>query len=130
LTQTVTSTLQAKSGTNYLFLTLGNFNDGLPAALRQAGLGNVKILGLVPDSSSIQGLVQGSNAMWVNNSPTMLGWIQVDSVFRALDSNTATSDDVLPGIYTMTQQNINGANEAPTYPANYQDLFKQLWKVG
>jgi hypothetical protein len=130
LTQTITSTLQAKPSTGYLFLTLGNLNDGLPSALRQAGLGKVKIVGLVPDSSSIQGLVQKTNSMWVDNSAVMLGWIQVDAVFRALDSNVVTSDNVLPGIYAMTQDNINGATQAPTYPSNYAELFKQLWKVG
>jgi hypothetical protein len=130
LTQTITSTLQAKPSTGYLFLTLGNLNDGLPSALRQAGLGKVKIVGLVPDSSSIQGLVQKTNSMWVDNSAVMLGWIQVDAVFRALDSNAVTSDNVLPGIYAMTQDNINGATQAPTYPSNYAELFKQLWKVG
>jgi hypothetical protein len=130
LTQTITSTLQAKPSTGYLFLTLGNLNDGLPAALRQAGLGKVKILGLVPDSSSIQGLAQKTNSMWVDDSAVMLGWIQVDAVFRALNSNAVTSDNVLPGIYAMTQDNINGATQAPTYPSNYAQLFKQLWKVG
>jgi hypothetical protein len=129
LGQQITSSLQAEPDANYLFLSLGNFNDGLSALLRQAGLQNVKVFGTVPDTSSIQGLVQKTNSMWINNSTTMLGWALVDSIFHALDSGQPTSVDVLPGLYTMTQDNIDGASSVPTYPKDYVDEWKKLWQV-
>jgi hypothetical protein len=131
LGQGIVSTLQAQTHANYLYLALGNFNSGLSAQLRAAGLQDrVKVFGAVPDTSSIQGLVQKTNSMWVNNSTTMLGWSLVDALLRAKGSGQPTSDDVLPGLYAMTPQNIDGATTVPTYPQDYAQEWKKLWLVG
>jgi hypothetical protein len=130
VTQAMVSSMQAKPDTDYVFLTLGNLNDGLPGALRQASIPDIKIFGLVPDDSGIQALGDSSNAMWVTNTPTILGWALVDAAFRALDRNAPVTMDVIPGLFTLTPDNIGGATKAPTYPTNYPDLFKEVWKVG
>jgi ABC-type sugar transport system substrate-binding protein len=130
VTNAIVSALQAHPSINYLVVTLGNITDGLAASLQQAGLDHVKIVGATPDNASIKALQDGTNAMWVDLSVVMNGWVELDAGLRALDQQHAVWGHDFP-LAVLTPSNIaKGSSDIPTYPTDYATLFKQIWKAG
>lgn len=130
ITNQITSALQADPSIKYVALSLGNLSDGLAASLNQAGLTGVKIVGQVPDPASIAALHDGSNSMWMNLSLPLDGYMETYAGLLAMDKQAAVTVNDFP-LSMLTTDNVpSGSGDAPTFPTNYPDLFKQLWKVG
>src|SRR5206468_11470867 len=96
-TSTVVSALQADPSIKYVFGTFANLVDGLPAALKQAGITGVKIFGTTPDESSMVSLQTNNYAgWWVTLNAEFDGWAVVDAGLRAIDSGAPVSTGTWP----------------------------------
>jgi ABC-type sugar transport system substrate-binding protein len=130
-TGAIVSSIQANPKIKYLYAVVGNLADGMPAALSTDGISGVKIFGAVPDNQSVQGLQNNTMAWWITQDATMGAWLQVDTVLRVLASGGKPVTENGEPYGVLTPQNIvKDAKMPPTYPTNYQSLFKHLWRVG
>jgi ribose transport system substrate-binding protein len=128
-TTDVVSAIQADPQIKYVYATLGNIADGLPAALSAAGITGVKIFGDVPDPQSILGLQNKTEAWWLASDSTVTGWGELDSVFRVIETGQPVTNNPLP-IGVLTPENVSPGATQPSTPSNYEALFEKLWGLG
>jgi ABC-type sugar transport system substrate-binding protein len=132
--QAVVASLEADPSIKYVYSIESSGVDGLPAALLAADISGVKIFGSIPDPQSLQGLQSGTEAWWVTQDPNLASWLQMDTILRLSEEGGESSgktlvEDVYP-LGVLTPENVSkDAKAIPVYPANYEELFKKLWKV-
>jgi ABC-type sugar transport system substrate-binding protein len=130
-TAAIISAVQADPSIKYVVLASGDIGDGLVAALAQAGITGIHIVGNSPHTADIAGLRNGTEEMWLTPGGLGLyGWVLFDSLLRVIDTGKAFPG--FPQPYTiLTKANVPAdANEDSNFPSNYQSLFRTLWKVG
>lgn len=129
-TTAMISTLQANPHDNYIVVATGGQATGLSAAMRAAGITDVKVVGLtVPDVDALAALQDGSNAMWLDATAEMGAWTALDSVLRVLDTKAPVSGMSYP-VAVLTEKNVPAdAKVVPTYPLDYESEFLKLWHV-
>jgi ABC-type sugar transport system substrate-binding protein len=129
LTSAVVSKLQSSPGTKYVLATIGNMADGLVTALAQANITGIQIFGADPDDNSIAALRAGTNAFWVNQSPISNGWTELDAALRAMHAHAPVTVAGNYPLAVLTPKNVPSGTALPVFPANYQQEFKQIWRV-
>jgi ABC-type sugar transport system substrate-binding protein len=128
-TNAIVSALQSSPSTKYVYTIISDVATGLPAALSQAGITGIKVFGETPDANAIESLRKGTSAWWIDQSPVLNGWTELDAALRALDSGKVIQDNGHYPLAILTPQNV-GSNDNPTYPLDYQSAFKKLWLQG
>jgi ABC-type sugar transport system substrate-binding protein len=130
-TNAIVSALQADPSIKYAYTIIGNVAAGLTTALTQANITGVKIFGEVPDNNAIKALQAGTNAWWVTQSSQINGWMELDAILRVLDTGQPVTTGANP-LGVLTPQNVpqGSTSTIPTYPSNFRELWKQVWKVG
>lgn len=134
--QRVVSTLQADPDIDWVLFSLGDLANGVPAALKAAGLDDsVQVGGESPTSVQVAGLKDGSEDAWVGTSMYTQGYAVADVALRA-----ATGDDLtgLPKALVpqqlMTQDNVADvpvdSEGNITGMADYAGLYRQVWNLG
>ena len=138
LPQMVVSALQQHPETNYIVYTVGDFSLGVAAAAKAAGFTDVKTIGATPIQANIDGLDIGTDEAWVGVSNVIIGWRLVDAAARTFNGDpiphpvATTPEDTsaaawpTPRIYTA--DNAPDSSEF-VEPANYEDLFREMWQV-
>jgi ABC-type sugar transport system substrate-binding protein len=129
-TTAMVSTLQSNPRIKYAVPAIANLATGFPAALTQAGITGVKILGSVPDATAIKALQDRTTAMWVDQSSLIEGWTELDAVLRAIESGKTVTDTGGYLLAMLTHANVPPGPGVPVYPANYAAEFEKLWHVG
>ena len=129
-TTAMVSTLQSNPRIKYAVPAIANLATGLPAALTQAGITGVKILGSVPDATAIKALQDGTNAMWVDQSSLIQGWTELNAALWAIESGKTVTDTGGYPLAMLTHANVPPGSGIPVYPANYPAEFEKLWHVG
>jgi ABC-type sugar transport system substrate-binding protein len=129
-TTAMVSTLQSNPRIKYAVPAIANLATGLPAALTQAGITGVKILGSVPDAAAIKALQDGTNAMWVDQSSLIQGWTELNAALWAIESGKTVTDTGGYPLAMLTHANVPPGSGIPVYPANYPAEFENLWHVG
>ena len=66
----------------YVYVTFGDLATGLPEALSSADLGDVKLLGHVPNPEQLQSLADGTSFAWIPLPRPESGWAAVDAMVR------------------------------------------------
>jgi ABC-type sugar transport system substrate-binding protein len=130
LTSSIVAKLQSSPATKYVLAASGFISDGLPAALSQAGIKGLKIVGNVPSDQSIADLRSGGTTMWVSESSVLAGWIGLNALLRASETGKMVNSESVPRYTILTQKNVGKMTTVPIYPVNYSAEFKKLWKVG
>jgi ribose transport system substrate-binding protein len=124
----VVSAIQSNPDIGYVYVTFGDLATGLPAQLDSADMGDVKVLGHVPNLEQIQSLVDGTSFAWIPLPRPESGWAAVDAMVRLAAGQDVDQEAhaVLP-IEIWTADNV--PNPAVEYegPAGYQDQFTALW---
>ena len=124
----IVSAIQADRSIDYVYAPFGAAVGGLAEALRAAGIDGVKIVGALPDATSIKDLQSGDNSMWVLQTSKQAAWALADNVFRTIDSGTP-SEQIQP-VAILTSENVpKGDIGVPVYPADYQDEWLAKWGV-
>jgi ABC-type sugar transport system substrate-binding protein len=129
-TTAMVSTLQSNSRIKYAVPAIANLATGLPAALTQAGITGVRILGSVPDATAIKALQEGTNAMWVDQSSLIQGWTELNAALWAIETGKTVTDTGGYPLAMLTHANVAPGSGIPVYPANYAAEFETLWHVG
>ena len=129
-TTAMVSTLQSNPRIKYAVPAIANLATGLPAALTQAGITGVSILGSVPDATAIKALQQGTNAMWVDQSSLIQGWTELNAALWAIETGKTVTDTGGYPLAMLTHADVPPGSGIPVYPANYAAEFETLWHVG
>jgi ribose transport system substrate-binding protein len=127
-TQQVVSYLQSHPDINYIISDAGQLEDGLGAALQQAGLTNVKRYGFTPTNIQIEELRSGQPGAWIATPVQVNAWEVADEIARVMvgDATNLWNDEHL--CLLITSANAKDVNASdPEFPADYQQQFKKLW---
>jgi ribose transport system substrate-binding protein len=127
----IASALRSKPSLRYAIL--GNIVEasGLQAALKTAGVSNVKIAGFLGGAADQEAVHSGSESAVTPLPLTVGAWQVVDAALRYAEGMPVTPTTAPFQLLTMANMaaaNISASNAYP-YPVNYQALFKQLWKI-
>jgi ABC-type sugar transport system substrate-binding protein len=118
--------VRAHQGTNYI---VGGFDDeliGLPAAMSQANLTNVKVIGENPTATTLPYLKAGTELASVTFPLDEYEWLMADALARLFVGASVTPDQVTLPLQMITSSSVTDLSAPPQIP-NYQGLFKQLW---
>lgn len=128
----VVSDIQRNPAINYVIFTVGDLATGVRAALNAAGLNHVKIAGATPEVSDLQNLLDGSESAWTTLPLVWSGWAEIDCGLRHVEGMPVPADCAAIPTQLLTSSNIKTINVSQPYVgvANFQDKFKQLWRLG
>jgi len=127
-TSAIISALQKDPSIKYVVACDVPFVDGLPAALKAAGLyGKVKIVGGGATSVEEKGLSTGDFTALTSLAQRYTGWLMVDAAARHLEGTEIAPSDGGEPIQLLTKDSLQAASDSYDYPTNYPDEFKTLW---
>lgn len=123
--------LQRNPSINYVIATEGPFIDGLPAALASAGLSEkVKIAGENGDVENLTDVKNGTEAAFTGASLHIGGWQYVDLAIRHAEGMKFDPYDGIQPKQLLTRSVSFTPAADYDQPADFQQLFRKLWKVG
>ncbi len=126
----IVSAVQKDPSIKYVVACDAPFVDGLPAALRAAGLyGKIKIVGGGATSVEEKGLQTGSFTALTSLAQRYTGWLMVDAAARQLEGATIASSDGGEPIQLLTKSTLQAPSDSYDYPTNYPAEFKALWRL-
>jgi ABC-type sugar transport system substrate-binding protein len=129
-TDQIVSLLQANTAIKYVYTTVSDTVDGLVSALNSAGISGMQIFGNTPDSNAIAALQNRTNAWWLSQSPQINGWMEAYLALKIKETGKTFQLPTEP-VGVITPGNVSHTSTAiPTYPTNYEELFKKLWHAG
>jgi len=129
-TQQVVSYLQSHPDVNYIVSDAAELEDGLAAALQQAGITKVKRYGLGPTNVQFQELISGQpgEGAWVVQPKEEGSWEVADEIARVVVGDRTSLWDTERLTLLVTSANATAVNaDDPEFPANYRQEFKELW---
>jgi ribose transport system substrate-binding protein len=129
---TLVSYLQKNPDTNWLGLAFDAMGQGLPQALRAAGL-DVKVIGAAPTPATAEYIRQGQEAAALGSSQAFVAWMAMDAAARAIVGQPLGRDELFgqPPRQFLTQKDITFDPKVGWTPyPDYQSRFKKLWGVG
>ncbi|RZL23103.1 MAG: sugar ABC transporter substrate-binding protein [Rhodococcus sp. (in: high G+C Gram-positive bacteria)] len=133
-TNAIISFLQSNPDVNYLYLAFGNFETGLGQALKSAGFDGVKVVGVQPQQSQIQSLVNGETHAWIATPQENAMWTLADQMARV--ANNAWDKDqertaAVPPIYIIDTveeaEAVVDLQDGWPGPDGFKDQYKALW---
>jgi ribose transport system substrate-binding protein len=128
----VVSDLQANPDTTVAVFASDEVEDGLPAALKAAGI-TVKTLGNAPGPTNLQYLKVGQETAALAVDLPVLTWTLVDQAAREITGQALTGDEAkgLTDIQFLTQPDItfDPSMGWTGYP-DFATRFAKLWGVG
>jgi ABC-type sugar transport system substrate-binding protein len=134
----IVSALQAHPNVNYLVLQDGNWIYGVPAAMKAAGLTNVKIIMGDPTQPTFDGMASGDNEVMGVATPNILtGWKAVDDLAHYYTGGLSHWVSTGPQDHSPVADSplrIFTQSDAPASaefnePSNYASIFKKLWHI-
>lgn len=124
----IISALQKNKDVTYLASSDAAFMGGLPAALKAAGIKNLKIVGGSPDVNNLQAVADGTETAMTGNADHQYGWTGLDIVARhALGMQVPPGDGGRVEMI-ITKDNVGTpSKDGLQAPADFQDQYKKLW---
>lgn len=123
--------LRANPDIKALYLALDDFAIGLPAALRNAGLEDIKIYSWAPTKAGIQGLQDGERTASVPTQQAEGGWYLADALARIFTEQPivkAEVDDIPWTIWAKdTEAGVPESVDNPPFVVDYEKQFAALW---
>ena len=127
-TQQVVSYIQKHPEVNYVLADSGQLGSGVDAALKQAGLNDVKVYGFDASTVQIEELQNGRTGAWTIAPYQVNGWMMADLIARIKTGGDTTVWDNEHLAYVVTAENADEVNTGdPEFPEGYQDQFRALW---
>lgn len=124
----IVSELQRNPDADYVLLQDGGMALGLIPALKAAGLEDrVTIAGGIPDSQALQDIETGVQAAYVNLPLGQQAWQGLDGLARALMGLPQPEWSIPAQI--LVKDGDYSAEDGHVEPPDYQNMFKELWKV-
>jgi ribose transport system substrate-binding protein len=131
--------LQAHPDVNYVFFTFSDLGKGVGKVLEGSGLRDkVKLTGCCGDSGNAKEIVSGDTDAWTISPNEYTGWTMIDAMARdSVGMDLAESNKL---IYESPSWVVDSPEAVDKYlkptnfdwpgPANFEQQFKELWKVG
>jgi ribose transport system substrate-binding protein len=128
----IVSAVRSDPGAKYVILSNMGLAQGLVPALKAAGVTDVKIAGNDASAQDEAAIRAGTEAAGVPLPLTLAAWQSVDAAVRFSEGMNVPS--VTTPVMLLTTRTMAASNVEPSdvfsYPANYAQVFEQLWKVG
>ncbi|WP_131737955.1 sugar ABC transporter substrate-binding protein [Actinomadura roseirufa] len=127
----IVSYLQAHPDTRYVALAVVDYNAGLDAALRAAGLaGKVKILSRAADAASLKAIQAGTQWASVGLELAAGGYRAVDQLIRLMTGVPLGDRADAPGWQQIyVKGNVTQTSDKPE-PPDYARTYFAAWHVG
>jgi ribose transport system substrate-binding protein len=128
----IVSALRRNPTAKYVVIPDAAYIDGLPSALKAAGLSGIRVLGENGDAAAEADMKSGIEpGAWTGTATAYSGWLDIDAMARLVEkaSLPSASDGGLP-VQLLTQSDITTPSDTFNLPANYPAQFKKLWHVG
>ena len=123
---TVVSYLRAHPAVNYVVAATDGLTIGLPAALKAAGLSNVKIVGQGATPTNLQYMHSGQQAADVAFPYFEVMYAMVNAVAEH-EAGVPVTPSVAPPLWLLTPQNAPVASQAFPVVTDYQAQYRSLW---
>lgn len=130
ISSAVVSALQRNSSLEYAFAFNGGFFTGLPAALQNAGLSDVKVGGYIAVPEDVANLIAGKGGAYGGLNTDYGAWLAVDLALRKEAGVTLPESQQALPFQLLTEDSATEAASDFQLPDGYQDQFKKVWKVG
>lgn len=124
---TLVSALRSDPSATYALASDGALVAGLPAALKAAGVSNVKVAGATATEENQQDLIDGTESAWTVQSFQEEGWIGTDVALRKVEGTPIPASEGIEPTLFLTKKNVGKPVTDYPVPANYRTVFKHLW---
>jgi ABC-type sugar transport system substrate-binding protein len=124
-TNTIVSYLRSHTDVHTLVIGQAQITVGLPAALKAAGLSDVKIVDESPGSESFTYIEAGQQDATVFYPFKEVAWGLVDALARKLSGTPI--EQMNPPFWTVTKANSSGVTDNSPVVTNYKQQFLALW---
>lgn len=125
----IVSTLRANPDTKYVVIAYGGVTVGLPAALKAAGLDDVKILDQSATLQGYQYIATGEQLATVVYPYRDSMWQAVDTFARVFTDQPIDPSDQPPQFWYVDRDNLPGTDEYWPTVEGYQEQYKALWGI-
>ncbi|HEY1689783.1 MAG TPA: substrate-binding domain-containing protein [Solirubrobacteraceae bacterium] len=128
-TTLITNFVRGHAGTN----VVDNMQDvtglGLDAALKGAGVNNVKIIGWAPTEANFPDLAAETEFAFIANPTQEMAWMVADSLARIYTGEEPTPDiETTAPVVIWTTKNLHEwKGVEPPAPTDYVSKFEELW---
>jgi ribose transport system substrate-binding protein len=129
LAQQVVSQLQSNPDIKYVAFGLGDLATGVPAAIKAAGLNDVKVVVRAATPPNMQDLKNGAIAAAFTSEIYEVGWAAVDKTVRALTKQPIGDPEPLGKIRQLTPETLPTDMTKPYQIPNFENGFKTAWGV-
>jgi len=135
--QAVASYLQENTDVNYVLFAFGGLPTGVSAALKTAGITNVKLVGGDFSAPNLQEVIDGTNSAWTSNPKAEASWIMAHAMVLDSLGDTYTEERTGAALQTFivdtpeaAQAILDGGGlQNWKGPKTQADQFKALWNI-
>ena len=135
--QSVASYLQEHPEVNYVHFAFGGLPTGVSAALKTAGITNVKLVGGDFSAPNLQEIVDGTHAAWTSNPKAEASWIMAHAMVLDSLGDTYTEERAGAELQTFIVDTPEAAKaildggglQNWKGPKTMADQFKALWNI-
>jgi ABC-type sugar transport system substrate-binding protein len=125
----VVASLRQNPEIKYVVATFDALTNGLPQALKAAGLNDVKVTINSPSAPFVEALAKGDYAAEIPTSNENRGWLMIDQVARqSVGMDTLQKEHGSLNMQLWTPETVPDG-ETSWDPPNFQDQYKELWLV-
>ena len=126
---TIVSAVQKDPSIKYVISIDQALNAALPNTLKAENISGMKVAGTSLEASDELAIQQGSVAAGTPDSSNFVGWSIVDAALRLVEGMSQPTENTINVMLITKSSNIPPSNSF-NYPANWQEQFKKLWKIG
>lgn len=119
------SYVRTHPGVKYVVLTLDVIAPGLPAALKAAGLNDVKIVSQGGGPDIRQQVASGGLAADAESPQNANYWTLLDAIARWHNGESVKPDKVGSKFFLLTKDTVNGLS--PAIQPDFKEQFTKLW---
>jgi len=124
---TIVSYLRAHPSVNWVALDQDALAPGLPAALKAAGLGNVRFSGQGATAVNYQYIETGQESATVEFPLYEFWWTAVDAITRWVSGESLAPDEIATPWHLVTKANLTDLTGTAPITKNLVAQFKALW---
>ena len=135
--QAVASYLQEHKDVNYVHFAFGGLPTGVSAALKTAGITNVKLVGGDFSAPNLQEVVDGTHSAWTSNPKAEAAWVMAHAMVLDSLGDTYTEERTGASLQTFIVDTPEAAKaildggglQNWKGPKTQADQFKALWNI-
>ncbi len=135
--QAVASYLQENTDVNYVLFAFGGLPTGVSAALKTAGITDVKLVGGDFSAPNLQEVIDGTNSAWTSNPKAEASWIMAHAMVLDSLGDTYTEERTGAALQTFIVDTAEAAQaildggglQNWKGPKTQADQFKALWNI-